>query len=131
MRKSELSFFGTDVFEKQAAVPKENKTKFMCFDWDKAASYIKLAFERWPNCVIEAGLQNDWGYTAGIIFENGKPTIDNYTYLSSNWATPTLVVLVDGEEIEEIPCFTFEHESRFESDSKWDETSLSILGINI
>ena len=76
-------------------------------------------------------MQGDWDYTGGTIFENGKPTNDEYTYLQSNWANPTLILEWDGEEQEEIECFTTDDTKRFNSDTKWDETSLSILGIEI
>lgn len=67
------------------------------FDWDKASEIIA---EKKPK-TAHAGLAEDWGYTGGCIFENGKPVKedDTYVYLTSNWATPILV-LDDDEEIE-------------------------------
>lgn len=66
------------------------------FDWDKAAKIIR---ERKPE-VVEAGLQEDWGNTAGEIFEDGE-IVENYTYLFSMWATPILRL----NRSEEIQCF--------------------------
>lgn len=100
----------------------------MAFDWDKAAEIIKDRFAKHPDLIAEAGLQGDWDYTGGEIFKDGKPTNEGYTYLCSNWATPTLILSWDGDEQEEIACHTAETE-RFGSDTKRDETSLTILGI--
>lgn len=74
-------------------------------------------------------MQGDWEYTGGCIFEEGKPTNDNYTYLSSNWAIPTLILSWEGNEEEEIDCYT--EEDKFNCDSEWSEDSLKILGINL
>ena len=101
----------------------------MAFDWDKAAQIIKEKLKEYPDLSAEAGLEGDWEYTGGIIFEFGKPANEEYTYLSSNWATPTLIVTTDVGE-ESFECFTEENE-RFNSGSEWDEKSLKILGINI
>ncbi len=75
-------------------------------------------------------MQGDWNYTGGTIFRDGKPTNDEYTYLKSNWAKPTLILIWDGEEQEEIECLT-ESNDRFGSKTKWDEKSLNILGIKL
>lgn len=122
MKKSELSF--TDGFISDRA---KNNNPQKAFDWDKAAAIIKDKFVSHPDLVAEAGLQGDWKYTGGTIFEDGKPVSDSYTYLCSNWAMPTLILSWDGEEQEEINCFSLESESRFTTDSKWDEQSLKIL----
>jgi hypothetical protein len=101
------------------------------FDFDKAAAIIREAYKSDPGLRAEAGLAGDWGYTAGVIFENGQPVANQYTYLSSNWAEPTLMLTAsDGTETE-IACFALAEGSRFTSDSKWDDDSLSILGIQI
>ncbi len=102
----------------------------MAFDWDKAAKIIKEKLKLYPDLKAEAGLQGDWAYTGGSIFKKGKPTNKSYTFLSSNWAKPTLILSWDGCEQEEIECFTNADE-RFTSDTKWDEKSLEILGIKI
>lgn len=129
LKQSELSF--ADGFSGiQAAAASEKGNKMQAFDWDKAAQIIKEKLILHPDLVAEAGLQGDWEYTGGIIFETGKPVKEDYTYLASNWATPTLILSWDKEEQEEIPCF-IEQNDRFKNDSKWDVESLSILGINI
>ena len=129
LKQSKLSFAeGFLGIQAKAASKKGNKMQ--AFDWDKAAQIIKEKLILHPDLVAEAGLQDDWEYTGGIIFENGKPVKDDYTYLASNWATPTLILSWDKEEQEEILCFT-EQNDRFKADSKWDANSLNILGINI
>ncbi len=126
MKKSELTFAEGFTTNKG-----RNNNPQMRFDWDKAAQIIKEKYLDHKDLVAEAGLQGDWVHTGGIIFEENKPTNNNYTYLSSNWATPTLILNYNGEEQEEIECYTIEENSRFDSDSKWDETSLELLGISL
>ncbi|MFA5634161.1 MAG: hypothetical protein WC973_03345 [Candidatus Dojkabacteria bacterium] len=129
LKQSNLSFAeGFLGIQAKAASKKGNKLQ--AFDWDKAAQIIKEKLILHPDLVAEAGLQGDWNYTGGIIFKNGKPVKEDYTYLASNWAKPTLILSWDKEEQEEIPCF-IEQNDRFKDDSKWDVESLSILGINI
>lgn len=129
MKKSELAFFDANTGSRAKAASLKGSTH-KAFNWDKAAEIIKEKLKLHPNLVAEAGLQKDWAYTGGSIFENGKPVNDSYTYLASNWAIPTLILSWDGEEQEEIDCH-IEQNDRFHSETKWDETSLSILGINI
>lgn len=127
MKKSELSFADGFLGVEANKAAKQGKPH-MAFDWSKAAQIIKDAFSKHPDLTAEAGLQGDWDYTGGIIFEDGKPTNEHYTYLKSNWATPTLLLSWDGEEQEEIECFSTE---KYTADSKWDIESLSILGIQL
>lgn len=129
MKKSELTFaegFTTNLGSEARAKGVKQKV----FDWDKAAGIIKSKLEEHPDLRAEAGLQRDWSCTGDVIFEDKKPTNDGYTYLSSNWAIPTLILEWDGEEQEEIDCFTEEND-RFDCDTKWDKDSLKILGIEL
>ena len=129
MKTSNFSFAeGFLGIEAESAKAKGAKDK--SFDWDKAAKLIKEKLIEHPNLKAEAGLEGDWDYTGGIIFEEGKPTNDEYTYLSSNWAVPTLILSWDDTEQEEIACFT-EESQRFSEDTKWDPTSLLILGVSL
>lgn len=125
MKQSNLTFIEGFLILKQNKQKKQNKTQ-KAFDWDKAAKIIKEKYKEFPNLIAEAGLQGDWEYTGGVIFENGEPTNDNYTYLSSNWATPTLLLFDGYTEIDEIDC-SIEKSDRFNADTKWDEQSLKIL----
>lgn len=94
-----------------------------CTHWYKDGIDLK----EHPDLVAEAGLQGDWAYTGGEIFRDGEPDMDSYTYLSSNWAAPTLILSWDGQEQEEMECIAIDGH-RFDEKSKWDETSLAILG---
>lgn len=127
MKKSELSF-AEGFLGTRAEAAKNNK--HMAFNWDKAAEIIKEKLKEHPDLIAEAGLQGDWNYTGGVIFSDGKPTNDRYTYLASNWAKPTLILSWNGEEQEEL-VVEIESDERFDSDTKWDDTSLAILGINL
>jgi hypothetical protein len=95
--------------------------KQMIFDWHKAAQLIK---ERKPQ-VASAGLHSDWEYTGGVIYTAEKG-IDakEYTYLSSNWATPELDL--DGEII---PCFIDQDHNPegWGSDTSWPDIVVAIL----
>lgn len=88
------------------------------FDWDKAAKIIK---ERKPE-TASAGLAEDWAWTGGLIYENGKPVKNEYTFLASRWATPVLIL--DGEEID---CYQPEGYHGWDADTKWPESALKIL----
>ena len=129
MKKSELTFLGGFMSDRAQKAEQEGRG-VKSFDWDSAACLIKDRFQQHGDLKAEAGLQGDWDYTGGVIFEQGNPVSDDYTYLSSNWAKPTLILSWDGVEQEEVPCFTDECE-RFAAKSKWDETSIAILGTNL
>lgn len=93
------------------------------FDWEKAA---RLIVERKPE-VAEAGLQGDMEWTGGDIWANGTivPREDTYTYLSSNWATPVLVL--DGEEIE---CFKKQSQvPDWGAETYWPAEAVAIVSV--
>jgi hypothetical protein len=60
------------------------------FDWHKAA---KLILKHQPK-IARAGLSEDWDWTGGEIWQDGKPVPeeDTYTFLASTHATPELVL---------------------------------------
>lgn len=89
----------------------------MVFDWDKAANLIR---ERKPK-VAEAGLQGDWEWTGGCIYQDGHivPIDDTYTYLSSTWATPQLSI--DDDTVD---CFIFEEDMPEEWGGRRDAASV-------
>lgn len=124
MRDQNFSFFGPDIMSIGMA-NRDNPCK--AFDWDKAAQIIKEKLIEHPDLTAEAGLDGDWSYTGGVIFTEGHAIVSDYTYLSSTWATPKLLLIWDGQDQEEIDCFC-EANERFDSDSKWDAESLKILG---
>src|SRR5688572_8158710 len=119
MKKSNYSF-AEGFFATPAIEAKARGAMMMVFDWDKCAQIIKQRFAEHPDLTAEAGLQGDWNYTGGDIFSDGQARKDSYTYLASNWATPTLILSWDREEQEEIECFCDKQGTRFNSESKWD-----------
>lgn len=95
------------------------RKELMVFDWDKAARLIRES----GVSVASAGLRSDWEYTGGVIFEDGKPYMNDYTYLASTWAVPELNL--DGEIVE---CYKMKSKTPgWDSDTKWPESSLKIL----
>ena len=99
----------------EASRDKESKV----FDWNKAAELIKKNKPK----EASAGLQSDWEWTGGLIFKDGKPVTDEYTYLSSTWATPELDM--DGEIVD---CYKMQSETpRWHSATKWPKSALKIL----
>lgn len=89
------------------------------FDWDKAALLIK---SQNPNHV-EAGLSGDWEWTGGVIYNNGQPVLDSYTYLASIWAIPEIEM--DGENQD---CWKYASETDgWDCGTKWPQSSLDIL----
>lgn len=102
-----------------------NSKDFKAFDWVKAAKLIKKTIKKHPGLIAEAGLQGDWNFTGGVIFEEGQPVSESYTYLQSNWAVPCLLLSWDGECQREIECY--ESDGKYNSDSKWCDESLQIL----
>lgn len=126
MKKSELSFI-EGFTDGRGQANRAAGVSLKMFDFEKAAEIIKDRFSKHPDLVAEAGLQGDWAYTGGEIFENGKPTNESYTYLASNWAPPTLILSWDGREQEELEC----SKEGDNSGAKWDEKSLQILGISL
>ncbi len=97
-----------------------NRNKpLMVFDWNTAAKLIK---ERNPQ-KASAGLRSDWEWTGGDIYKDGQPCLDDYTFLSSTWATPEIEI--DGEVI---ACWIYQKDSdNWNSDTKWPESALNIL----
>ncbi len=90
------------------------------FDWKKAAEIIR---DEKPNRA-SAGLAGDWEYTGGDIYRDGKIVEDDYTYLSSNWATPQ--ICVDGDYRD---CFVMQGETEWSSDTKWPDEAKAILSV--
>ncbi len=88
------------------------------FDWNKAAEIIK---EKKP-VLARAGLGEDWEWTGGDIYVEGKIVTDSYTFLASNWAIPELEI--DGEII---PCWIWENETEWNSDTKWPQSAIDIV----
>lgn len=91
--KGYMDFWDDSFFSIQ-----KGKMKYM--DWNKVQKIVDMN----PDSVY-AGLQEDWGYTSGLIYAKGK-YYDGYVWGCSSWATP--IVDVDGKEIE---CWTYEKQN--------------------
>lgn len=92
--------------------------RFRVFDWNKAAEIIR---DKQPKSA-EAGLTGDWDWTGGVIYRDGKPVSDEYTFLGSTWAEPKLIV-----DEEDIPCWVYADECDFDENTKWPESALNKL----
>ena len=102
------------------AMGQANRGKeLMVFDWDKAAKRIKET-----GCTTaSAGLSGDWEWTGGEIFTEGRPNLEDYTYLASTWATPELEI--DGETED---CFRMQSATPgWDANTKWPESAIQIL----
>lgn len=88
------------------------------FDWAKAARLIE---ERKPEGAVDAGLAEDWYWTAATIWENGKPVIPDMfaAHLSSTWATPT-IRFPTAEGHEDIECWV-PREGNFDPCRHWPD----------
>lgn len=97
------------------------------FDWNGAARRIAEVHPR----VAVAGLREDMGCTGGVIWEDGLPQKDYYTYLCSEWATPVLVWATQEdvengvEHIEE--CWVLKKGAAWNEHTKWPASALAIL----
>lgn len=89
------------------------------FDWDKAARIIKES-----GCTdADAGLLEDWFWTAGTIFADGEPDRSGYCYLASYWATPAIQI---GDVYHQ--CYKQEEEApEWDEHTVWPESALKIL----
>lgn len=95
-------------------------TRERVFDWDRAAGLIR---EHRPT-VARAGLRMHWDTTGGTIYQDGKPVIDDYTYLSSCWFVPEIDLGIAGV----FDCWRYEDETPgWGDDTKWPESALEIL----
>lgn len=95
------------------------------FDWVWAAALIRDRCLDGNLKVASAGLQDDWEYTGGKIFENGSPVPaeETYTFLSSTWAIPELCL--DGDIFE---CWIWAKDSPgWDAGTYWPPESLAIL----
>ena len=93
------------------------------FDWNEAARLIKKLK---PASAV-AGLKDDLEWTSGTIYENGHPVYDSYTYLSSNWATPILILEFENGNTKEFSCYVMASTTKWDANTKWPESSLKIL----
>lgn len=104
-----------------AAFLEENKPRNL--DWEKVARYIvKIGH----NCVVYAGIEEDWDNTAGIIYDHGE-VIHNEAYTTSIWGTPTIEVYVEGQNNKRIDTDTIYYKEDNEHIHDWTVESIAIL----
>jgi len=109
-----------------AAIGKANRYRDpMVFDWIKAARMIRESGYK----DAFAGLCEDWEYTGGPIFLDGKPVPreKKSTFLSSTWANPE--IRIDGEVDD---CFKMKEDLvneglMWNEDTFWPEEALKEL----
>lgn len=90
-------------------IPSDTGYKYL--DWEKAKRIVKDN----PKAEIYAGLQEDWGCTSGLIYDNGEYYDGGGCFYGcSYWATP--ILMVDGKEIE---CWTNEPTKEQENVPEW------------
>lgn len=94
-----------------------SEKELMVFDWDKAVELIKE--NNYKNC--GAGLDGDFEWTAGDILVNGKPHTEDYTYLSSTWAKPQLIVYDEDGDFFTIDCFLMKSKTSYDAYTKFPE----------
>ena len=76
--------------------------------------------------VAYAGLDGDFEWTGGVIYKDGDIVRDDYTWLASTWAVPTLY-LEKGEETTEVDCYVMESETDWHEYTKWPQSAVDIL----
>ena len=90
------------------------------FDWVKAAQILKESGAK--NAI--AGLSSDMEWTSDDILVNGKIPDKGDCFLSSNWATPVLII---DDSYDEIECWKYEDECNYDSDTFWPEDARRIF----
>lgn len=75
------------------------------FDWKKAKEFIDANSDKIASVTV--GLAEDWTYTSGEVYENGKyiPQEDTYVYASSSWATPAMDIEYKDGNTETVECW--------------------------
>lgn len=91
-------------------------------DWEKVARYI-IKIGR--NCVVYAGIEEDWDNTAGIIYDHGE-VIHGEAYTTSKWGTPIIVVYIEGQN-KRIDADTIYYKEADEHINDWTAESIAIL----
>ena len=108
-----------EAFARNKAARDAGISTMNIFDWEEAANLI----ESMGATNASAGLQDDWEWTGGQIFKDGKKYFEDYTYLQSRWAIPE-IQLDDGMEL---PCYktVSAEDVTWAADDKWPEEERS------
>ena len=88
--------------------PKEERKEFKNLDFKKAYQIIENGKDNIDYVI--GGLAEDWGYTKGTIFMNGKYVKEDKDdfetpYFSSYWATPAIEINYKNGESKMIECY--------------------------
>ena len=118
----QITNLDSDMIFKMATAKRNENSQTKVFDWHKAVRIIKK--HNIKNA--SAGLAEDWDYTGGTILKNGNPIFDGdtYTYLSSVWATP--VLLIEGT-YDGIECWCWDDQCDWDAKTYWPRTALWLM----
>ena len=99
-----------------------NGNKPRSLDWKKVARHIiKIGC----NCVVYAGIEEDWDNTVGIIYDHGE-VIHKKAHTTSIWGTPTIEVYVEGQN-KRVDADTIFYKEANEHIYDWTAESIAIL----
>jgi hypothetical protein len=77
-------------------------------DWKKLEKFIE---ERKP-VSVDAGILNDWFWTADTVYENGEWKDRDRAYVTSSWATPGFKAEMENGDVIEVVAMTEETEEQ-------------------
>ena len=77
-------------------------------DWKKLEQFIE---ERKP-VSVDAGILNDWFWTAATVYENGEWKDKDLAYVTSSWATPGFKAEMENGDVIEVVAMTEETEEQ-------------------
>lgn len=117
-----------DIFTAMARAQANSHKPMMVFDWDKAAHLIKQNISDLD--YASAGLQGDWEWTGGCIYQDNKPDLESYTYLASCHAIPELILVLKDDSRIKHSCYISESKTTWDAKTKWPQSALDILGSN-
>lgn len=77
-------------------------------DWKKLEQFIE---ERKP-VSVDAGILNDWSWTAATVYENGEWKDKDRAYVTTSWATPGFKAEMENGDVIEVVAMTEETEEQ-------------------
>ncbi len=107
--------------------PKEERKEFKSLDFEKAYQIIEN--EKDNIDYVTGGLAEDWEYTEGTIFMDGKYVKKDENdfespYFSSYWATPAIEINYKNGESKMIECYEESNECCWEIPKWWLNNNL-------
>lgn len=112
----------TPMLVAMALSEKQTSNPGKVFDWLGAVELIKA----YDIKNADAGLAEDWSFTADCILQDGKPrpNEDIHAHLSSIWATPVLENTDTGALFE---CWIWETQAEWGVYSSWPDQALKFM----